>query len=772
MKRTLLYITLPFCAGSFCGIYVKIKPFYLLLICLFLFFVSILLYARGRRVYCLLYFLVFFLGIYLACSRLYNLQSKTQMFLGKYITVEGQISGDVQNKGNMSNFVLYVDSIESDGIKYGCRCMVKVVDYKNKPGYIIPFNSIALSGKFQLQDIYKNTNSFSYKDSLLRKGISGVLDADYVTGIKSYKLNRRPLSRFIYGIKSYFEGIYDRYLDKNSSGMMDGVIFGDISGISDISYQNFKDSGVVHIFAVSGSNIWLLCGILSLIFSFLKHDGFLKNAIIVFILLVYTVMSGCSASVIRAFVMASAVLCGKMAGRRTDPVTSLSLAALVILIINPLSVGDTGFQLSFLCAFSIIMLYPKLKRIKIPVNSRIKEPLMITLSVQLGILPLIMYYFNSLPLYSLLANILVLPLISIFTIGGIVLVPLSLVWGGAASIAGKIINLLGSAIINFCGLVSNLPYSNIAFLSPGIIEIAIYYILLFMVLGLIRVGPRYKYILGSSVVILLLMYTYNAYMPGELRISFIDVGQGDCILITTPDRKHILIDGGGKPEGSYSKIDIGEDVLKPYLYRHGIKKIDTIVSTHGHEDHLNGLIPVIKSFETQMFIKTNKGDPKPYESLIKTGIIDKGCITNIEQGAVINAGKYVSLYVLSPSEKPDDENDSSIVLKLIYKDFTALFTGDVGADIEEKLCRFNLQSDVLKVAHHGSSRSVDEKFLEAVDPEASVICVGENNFGHPSQEALDSINKAGSRLYRTDIDGEVIITTRGKGFKVRTAVAN
>jgi competence protein ComEC len=293
----------------------------------------------------------------------------------------------------------------------------------------------------------------------------------------------------------------------------------------------------------------------------------------------------------------------------------------------------------------------------------------------------------------------------------------------------------------------------------------LYYFGVALVFKFLILKDRWRRAVFISTAGLLLLSVVYGMLPQPLSIHFIDVGQGDSILVSTPDRKNILIDGGGKPSSGYSRIDIGEDVLKPYLFKKRINRIDLMISTHNHEDHINGLLPVLSSFDTQMLVRSGAGN---YEDLPANILPERSHIMEAYRGDTIRVGKYVTLYVLSPDGPEEVENDASLVVKLVYGDFSVLFTGDISSEVEKELLSSEIEADVIKIPHHGSATSLDELFLDGVDPEAAVICVGTNSFGHPSQETLDKIRRRGIRLYRTDKHGEITIETRGGGFSVST----
>lgn len=769
MKRVLLFLCLFFCAGLIFGIRITFQPLLFILSFLFIITYCTALFLRGRNINCLLYFLIFFCGIFSSSYRIYTITNPVQRFINSNCKIYGQISNDIKKTGYTTSFTVLVDAIETDSKKYSCQCRIRVLDYKNKPIYIIPYNYVVMSGMMEHEDTYKNTKCFSYSEYLERQGISCTLFAEGMENIESNPCGKRFVSRTIYNMVKRSEGIFEKYLKSDISAIMEGVIFGDTSKIKEEYYEYFQGSGIVHIFAVSGYNIWLLYGMLSFLLCFLDDTSRIKISIIIISMMIYVVMSGCSSSVMRAFIMISVVLLGRIVKRKPDIITSLSLAAIVILLSNPLLIEDAGFQLSFVCGASIILIYPKLRRLKVPVPGALKDPLLLNASINIGILPIIIYYFNSVPLYSIAVNIAVIPLVSIFTIAGAVLLPMSFIFEWGAHAAAWIANTAGMMILALSRFVSALPFASLNFITPGIAEICIYYLLLSIILGYVKIKRDYRKAIEILTICVLVFFIYSEAVPKQLKLSFIDVGQGDSILITTPDNINILVDGGGKTENSYSNTDIGKDVLEPYLYSHGVKKLDMVISTHSHEDHLGGLVPVLKDFEVDRFVKTDLCSQDSYDSLINSGILDISKVINVEESDTIKAGKYVYMYVLSPENRDEDENDDSIVIKLVFKDFSALLTGDISSKTAHGLCKDDIRCDVIKIPHHGSADSLDCDFLDAASPRAAVICVGRNNFGHPSPSTIDAIIKRDMRLYRTDINGEVIITTRGKGFEVKTA---
>lgn len=760
MRRVIFFLFLLFCSGICLGLITAFDIKLLLLILIILLTISIVRYLNGRKIHCHIYLLVFCCGIFLSSRSISDLKNVSNSLSDHFVTLNGQIFGDAATNGNVSVFTLYGCTISSDDGKCFYNRKVKVVDYRNDKKYIIPFNYVTIKGEFKKNEIYKNSGTFMGDRLLFKDGICGTVILDYNFNISSKECKERQISRFLYNYRTNVEKVIDIYSNDDSRNILKGILFGDTSGIDDY-YKSFQESGTVHIFAVSGYNIWLVFHIISSIFVFIKNT-WIKTLLVIGILGIYTAMSGFAASALRAFLMASTVLLGRVMKRDSDAMTSLGAAGILMLSFNPLQIMDIGFLLSFISVLSIIIIMPKLNSIRFPLHGKIMDAVLLTLSVQIGITPIVIYYFNSFPLLSVISNIIVVPLVSAITVLSIFLYIFHYIMPFLSILAGSIINLLVRVILHITEFISSLPYSNLNIISPGIFQIALYYIVLAVFLGLLKIDDSYRKRAGYGIILAILFFMASYALPSNMVINFIDVGQGDCILITSPDKKHILIDGGGKPQNLYSSVDVGRDVLLPYLYKHGVNKIDLIISTHSHDDHIGGLLPVIEDFNYERIVCGQYGDNRLHREFE----FEDDVISGVEEGDVIKVGKYIELYILNPSNMEEDENDCSIVTQLVYKDFSALFTGDISADVEKGL---NVVSaDILKIPHHGSAASLDQYFLERVNPQVAVICVGDNNYGHPSDTIIKTIEEKGIKLYRTDRDGEITITTNGREFWVST----
>lgn len=245
--------------------------------------------------------------------------------------------------------------------------------------------------------------------------------------------------------------------------------------------------------------------------------------------------------------------------------------------------------------------------------------------------------------------------------------------------------------------------------------------------------------------IITLIFNNNINIPKNLRIHFIDVGQGDSSLIITPNNKKILIDGGGTMNSS-GGFDVGEDTLLPYLLNRGVKKLDYIMISHFDADHCQGLLAILNSIKVKNIIISKQAEKVyNYEKIMEIVVNKKINVMVIKRGDVINVDNNVDIKIIYPESKLyfDDINSNSIVAKLKYNNFSMLFTGDIESRAEERIvsiAKNELKSTILKVAHHGSKTSTTEEILKAVNPEIALIGVGKNNkFGHPNEVVIERL---------------------------------
>ena len=464
------------------------------------------------------------------------------------------------------------------------------------------------------------------------------------------------------------------------------------------------------------------------------------------------------------------MLIGKIINRKSDIWTSLAISLFIILIYNPFLITNIGLQYTYLGTLGIVLLNKNIVKLlttkKHPKESKIKKLIAVSISVQLFILPITLFHFNTFGIYFLITNLLLSFIIGPAIILGFIFLLFSIINLPLISILSIPLNI-GIKIIVFISNISNLPFSKIYFRTPKIIEIILYYLfILFISFIYSKLTDRKQtsFNLRIKYMIHLFKYNFRKYknkvialmsliiivflslffiIPKSLKIHFVDVGQGDCCFIETPSNKTILIDGGGN-----ENYDIGKNTLLPYILDRGYTKLDYIIISHFDTDHIGGLLTVIEELEVGKIIISKQGeDSNNFQNFkkivndkkIKVAIVSKGDKLKIENDLYFD--------VLWPKEggliSQNTLNNNSIVFKLRYKNFSMLFTGDIEEIAENQILKEykndlqSLNSTVLKVGHHGSKTSSTKEFIDEVKPLIALIGVGENNkFGHPNGDVL------------------------------------
>jgi competence protein ComEC len=486
------------------------------------------------------------------------------------------------------------------------------------------------------------------------------------------------------------------------------------------------------------------------------------------------VVTGGGPSIIRAAIMGEITLLGLLFERQKEFYTALAASALLLLIFDPQSLFDIGFQLSFTATWSLVYIAPVLEK-KLP------KILAISIAPIIATAPIIAFYFSQVTIGAVVSNLLVLPWVEFLvvlgfsaTMVGFVLLPLAQILGGT-------IWLMLAFLDAVAQMVAALPGACFYLKAPAIPLIAGYYLGLIALIEVLRSDEKPVFTPRRIAVVFLLIFSvfvWNYVVSAEplgdngLTVTFLDVGQGDAILVETPERMNILIDGGGtdQGEGDQAKKDfVGQKVVVPFLRRKGINRLDLMVLTHPHADHMGGLIPVLKEIKIDQVLDSGQTyDSQAYRRFKALIAANKIKYSVARSGQNIRFGRDLSGSILNPVVPYlGNANSDSIVMRLVYKDISFLFTGDLEREGEERLLGQRLRSTILKVGHHGSSTSTSDQFLRAVSPKVAVISVGAHNrYRHPFPGTIMKLERSGIRLYRTDEDGAVVIKTDGDQFSV------
>ena len=431
--------------------------------------------------------------------------------------------------------------------------------------------------------------------------------------------------------------------------------------------------------------------------------------------------------------------------RKSDVYNNLAFSSFIILIFNPYTIFDMGFLLSYGGTIGIILFSNKLSK-KFPIKNKIlnyiKEMFFVCISANIIIIPIIMYNFNTLSLTFFISNVLVSPIMGIVVILGFVQIFLSIININLAYLLSIFLNPMLEILIFIADFTAKLPLSKILIPTPNIIFIIIYYVI---ILFCNKINIKKTIIILSIIIII---FNLLNLLPKDLRIYFIDVGQGDSTLILTPKGNSILIDGGGSETGSF---DVGEKILLPYLLDRGVTKIDYMMISHFDSDHVGGLFSILENLRVEHVLISKQGkESENYKHFLEISKRKKIKVIYVEAGDRINIEKNMFFEILFPTRNLISENilnNNSIVARLVYKNFKILFTGDIEEIAEKELIKLyskinKLRADILKVAHHGSKSSTIASFLKLVNPRISLIGVGATNtFGHPNIGVLERLEQ-------------------------------
>ena len=638
--------------------------------------------------------------------------------------------------------------------KNSARNGTKLYIRVNKKANIEVGDMLLINGTYLEPDVARNERGFNYKEYLKTLEIYGTVEINHYKVIKKGRINKLILytARLKEILKSNISKVIKKAENKN---LLIAMILGDTEDLSEELKTDFLNSNLYHILSVSGGQVSNIIIGITILFRLLKIHKKIMDVLCIVILIEFMFLTGLTPSIIRACIMCIISLISGLIIRRYDIANSLGISLLIILINNPFAINSLSVLLSYFGFLGIIVLGSfTIKEVnKVIKNNILRYILNIVISsvaAQIFIFPIILYIFGTISLTFIFSNLLIIPLSTVITIIGlfIMICPLQ--------IFGFVEPLI-ELTINIVGFFSNIGISKIYCIIPNIKEIITYYVMSLYLYYMLRRDYIYKIKnffrkYKKIIVIILLLSIGTSYIykniQKDLYINFIDVGQGDSTLITTQFNKKILIDGGGSEFGS--TFDVGEKTLLPYLLKKKIHKLDYVIISHFDSDHVGGILTILEELNVkQVLIPKQVEYSENYNKFLD--IIKKRNIKIkiVEEGNTINIDKNTYLDILWPEEKQIKDNvlnNNSLIVRLCYKNFKMLFTGDIEEIAEQKLLQKyenteKLTADILKVAHHGSKSSSIAEFLEKVNPRIALIGVGKNNkFGHPNAGVLDRLN--------------------------------
>lgn len=728
--------------------------------------------------FCIIFFLI---GV-MRFQAVYNLPANDiSNFAGEEVNVIGTLRDTPRIKHNADDsfsirYIVDVEKIQSAQNTIEVSGGLSVSSYYQFESEIPNArlgDKISAYGKIKKPLNFNNPGQLDIVMMMKSDGVNATLSAGrYGVDIEEVEVNLwKNFLRLMSDVRKHYKESMQKVMSNSDASSIFAMLFGGYEGLNPELIESFTTTGIIHILSVSGSHMSLLATTVAWLCNYFRFNRRLTLLIGLTTIFCYTVLSGFLFQVIRSAFMGFLVFFAMSSNTyNSDSRRSLTLIAMILLIINPLSLFHISFQLSFLATAGIIYWSPKIHRyLKIK-----KFPSYVAMSISTSIAavifcqPIIAWYFNQLTISSVIANLIVIPFIELVIILGLIAGTIGLI----IPIIAKMIFLFDSLIFGFAyeinKVIADFSFSNIYFPTMNEVWIVFYFALLFLT---VQKELNWKH-LKIYAVMLTLAIAFNIGMKltksDTVELHFIDVHQGDAALLVTPNGHAMMFDCGGVREHKY---DIGGRVDVPYLHHYGVTKLDYIFLSHVHEDHSAGAGAIIKKLEVNEIITANESKEE-YATVMSTA---KESLTNLRpahQDEVFEVdGVKVEVLFAPKGESNSTGNEISNVYRVTYGKFSALFTGDLVKENESIILQrgIDVNSTVLKVGHHGSKTSSSKEFIEAINPKYAVFCVGaDNTFGHPRQEVLNLIEEVGAKIYRTDKNGAIIFETDGESLKIKT----
>lgn len=597
-------------------------------------------------------------------------------------------------------------------------------------------DTLSLKGTLEIPKNNTIPNTFNYKEYLKYKKINYILKID---SFKVYSSNKNIFLK----IKNY---LYKRIYNIKYNDYLYAFILGKSSYLDEEEYENYKINGVTHLFALSGLHVSIFSLILLNTMKRLKLKEKLSFIITSLFLLFFSFVASYTPSILRAVIFFILSSINKIYYFHIKPINILYLTFIILVVINPFYIFNTGFILSFTITF-FILLFNEYNSVK----SGLKSILIISLLSFFSSLPIIINMSYEINIISSINNIFFIPFVTN------IVFPVSII-----SVIFPKISYVLNILTTFMEYVSNISSNivNITIYFPYFNKISIVFYYLFLILFIKLKKKKYLFL----ILFILLFLKIKPMFNRNTILYFLDVGQGDSLLIRTKNNKSIMVDTGGKLTYKKEKwelknrnFDIEKNTIIPFIKSIGINKIDYLFLTHGDADHCGNSKSLIDSFNVKK-VYLNKGKINNCEKKANGNILyeDYLKIDNVIVHS-LNNGNY------------NDENSLSMVLLLLIDNYKILLMGDAPKSVEEQIIKKNNLNniDLLKVGHHGSNTSSSKNFIGHIKPKYSIISVGENNkFGHPKESVLNNLDD--SKIYRTDEDGSIMFKIKKNKLRIET----
>jgi len=784
VKRSLFVCNIALLGGVYAAYCIPdFIPVTLLFYLLWILFVSLFFTKRGRLPFFILLF--FLLGAFHLQFTNDITKRPLYPYIDKYVTISADVIQEPEAKENGSHGVIVrlnrLSYLETT-TRVEEKIYLTIPEGETVPRFGQRFTTICL---LTIPYEAMNRGGFDYALYLKSENIffRGTAERDTMEITGHFPLG---FTDRIYQLNQRCGAVFTHHFPSDAAGILRAIALGDTSGISEELEEKLQLSGLVHMVSVSGMHVSILLSAMCVMFTILGRNKYkyvwLSGGVILFFML----FTGASPPVIRGCVMGLLVLLAQVFLRKEDSLTSLSIAAAVIIFINPLLAFHGGFMLSFAASLGIFILYKPIHQRLVGLcqlghpRNRLQKWLVagvsvisVTLAAQIFMMPVLSLVFNYTTLWSFITSLLCAPFASILLICGLLIGFIGLI---NPMFVTPIVGFVYPFVRLFLYIVhvfGNLKWGLLTLSSFSLFGIFLYGLAVFIFYKVLQCKWDQCLVPVLSFSVLLCVFCIFTILKSEVaEVTFINVGQGDCTLLQLPKDIQVLIDGGGTP--SYQgNFDVGKGIVLPYLRKEGIGDLEYMVATHPHEDHIEGLSSLLEEIPVETVVVPIGFDETEEGTAFLTKAIKAGAnIKMVSAGHILSLGHSCSLETLLPDENwltiTEEENDKSLVLRFRFGSNTALFTGDLGEDGEDYLATTQPAEGhirILKAGHHGSATSTTETFLCWVKPQFVYIPCGQNSFGHPARATLERLEKEGATIYRADQDKDVTFVLSKTGIR-------
>ncbi|TCZ77041.1 DNA internalization-related competence protein ComEC/Rec2 [Paenibacillus albiflavus] len=735
-------------------------------------------------------------------------------WIDQEVVVQGMIASPVAVDGDRVSFVLQVEHLlpaAGEGMQTLSEKMQISLKLQKQSEQDVARgwqrgDSLTLKATLERPSAARNFGGFDYRRYLHEQRIHLLLSAKGIDTAKQesipWQLRPVQLLRWTDELRDALSSRIDRVFPADYAPFMKGILIGMRDEMDPELFDQFSALGLTHIIAISGLHVTVFIGALMWIMKRLRLTRETYLLVSMCLLPLYVLLTGASPSVIRAGAMAMIALWATRQRWGKDTLYILCLVAIGLLVWEPYYIHNISFQLSFIVTAGLIWGVPRVNELLPTMKPWITSSISVNLVSTLVSFPLSIYYFNQFSLLSPIANMLLIPVFSmiVYPVGLLALL-VDFIWVTAGQWIGEVVGWVNAG----CFFVMDFMQvwkGQLIWPSPNLMWIGIYFGLLMLIyifaqairtysrgldpgVAVLTVGRANHYVLlakcGAALALLCFaMLLYVGYTPDRWSsygsVQFIDVGQGDAILIRTPSGKHIMVDGGGtvrftkEGDGWRARNDpyeVGRKLVVPLLKKRGVHQIDLLILTHQDEDHSGGLKAIINQIPVRSFLFNGTLKQNASNTALFGNVLNK----QIPMLAASKGQQYViddktKIHILLPDmpttgiRMEKNQNNSSVVFLLEMDGMHFLFTGDMEAPSEKELLADvalpKVAIDVLKVAHHGSKTSTSPEWLKWWQPQVGVISVGVNNiYKHPSATTLEKLEAANTQILRTDLYGEI-----------------